>query len=392
MATITTQTHNGISLEVSEPLGPMGGVDNQLGGFVGTANIVTANNNGEAVKYGEPVKIRTLADLALLDKSAKLSAVLYNSVKYFLEVAQVPCYVILCPEGANEAETLENVIGGVSTEGRLTGIHAFKACPEAPTNIAAPGFYGKEEDTELAIPNALAGVANQTYCEAWLDAPQGGTKKAKAFAARLGGDQKRVWCCDVNGERWDHAIPASVIGMAARCSVKPSQTPNGASTPLDDISRIVGYRVNDKNSEGVELNKAGVSVTIRDPNGGLMFLGTRTADGSFGNIIGIENQLCRELIKSHRDTMKYNLDFDFFKQRIAQLSNWLSSLQADGEIIGARCYLHETRNNLQRYKNGEWVLVIDWGAYRPNEHSIIELNQDDELLKVYVDDAIKTFG
>ena len=180
--------------------------------------------------------------------------------------------------------------------------------------------------------------------------------------------------------------------MAARCSVKPSQTPNGASTPLDDISRIVGYRVNDKNSEGVELNKAGVSVTIRDPNGGLMFLGTRTADGSFGNIIGIENQLCRELIKSHRDTMKYNLDFDFFKQRIAQLSNWLSSLQADGEIIGARCYLHETRNNLQRYKNGEWVLVIDWGAYRPNEHSIIELNQDDELLKVYVDDAIKTFG
>ena len=61
---------------------PLGGVDNQLGGFVGTKT-VTANNNGEAVKYGEPVKIRTLADLALLDKSAKLSAVLCNSVKYF---------------------------------------------------------------------------------------------------------------------------------------------------------------------------------------------------------------------------------------------------------------------------------------------------------------------
>ena len=387
MATITTQTHNGISLEVSEPLGPMGGVDNQLGGFIGTTK-----HKSENVSYGEPVKIRTLADLALIDTREKPAGVLYNSVKYFLEVAQVPCYVILCPEGENEAKTLENVIGGVSPEGRLTGIHAFKACPEAPTNIAAPGFYSNEKTKELAIANALAGVADQTYCEAWVDGPNTNTEAAKAFAARLGGDQKRVWCCDVNGERWDHAIPASVIGMAARCSVKPSQTPNGASTPLDDISRIVGYRVNDKNSEGVELNKAGVSVTIRDPNGGLMFLGTRTADGSFGNIIGIENQLCRELIKSHRDTMKYNLDFDFFKQRIAQLSNWLSSLQADGEIIGARCYLHETRNNLQRYKNGEWVLVIDWGAYRPNEHSIIELNQDDELLKVYVDDAIKTFG
>ncbi|WP_114787495.1 hypothetical protein [Vibrio tetraodonis] len=381
MAKITTQTHNGISLEVSEPLGPMGGVDNQLGGFIGTTK-----HKSQDVDYGEPVKIRTLADLALIDTREKPAGVLYNSVKYFLEVAQVPCYVIMYEENANKATNLNNVIGGTSSAGRLTGIHAFKACPEAPTNIAAPGFHSIE------VAHALAGVANQTYCEAWVDGPNGTTEAAKTFAALLGDTHKRVWCCDVNGERWDHTIPPSVIGMAARCSVKPSQTPNGASTPLDDISRIVGYRVNDKNSEGVELNKAGVSVTIRDPNGGLMFLGTRTADGSFGNIIGIENQLCRELIKSHRDTMKYNLDFDFFKQRIAQLSNWLSSLQADGEIIGARCYLHETRNNLQRYKNGEWVLVIDWGAYRPNEHSIIELNQDDELLKVYVDDAIKTFG
>ena len=71
------------------------------------------------------------------------------------------------------------MIGGVSTEGRLTGIQAFKACPEAPTNIAAPGFYSKEEDTELAIPNALAGVANQTYCEAWVDGPNGTNRKRR---------------------------------------------------------------------------------------------------------------------------------------------------------------------------------------------------------------------
>ena len=37
------------------------------------------------------------------------------------------------------------MIGGVSTEGRLTGIQAFKACPEAPTNIAAPGFTVKRK-------------------------------------------------------------------------------------------------------------------------------------------------------------------------------------------------------------------------------------------------------
>ncbi len=381
MATMTTQNHNGISLEVSEPLGPMRGVDNQLGGLIGVAP-----NKHPDVSYGEPIKLYTLKDLALLDTTEKPAGMLYYSAKYFLEVAKVPCYVIIVEEGANVEETLANVIGGVSPSGRLTGIAAFAACQEAPTNVAAPGFHGIE------VANALAALAEQTYCEGWTDGPDTNTVAAKQYAASLGEVHKRIWCCDVAGERWSHPIPASIVGMAARCSVKPSQTPNGAGTPLDDIARIIGYRVNDKNSEGVDLNQKGVSVTIRDPNGGLMFLGTRTADGSFGNIIGIENQLCRELIKSHRDTMKYNLDFDFFKQRIAQLSNWLSSLQADGEIIGAKCYLHETRNNLQRYKNGEWVLVIDWGAYRPNEHSIIELNQRDEILQVYIDDAIKTFS
>ncbi|UTZ44803.1 hypothetical protein [Vibrio campbellii] len=381
MATTTTQNHNGISLEVSEPLGVMGGVDNQLGGLIGIAP-----NKDPSVAYGEPIKLYTPADLALIDTTETPSGVLYFSAKYFLEVAKVPCYVIIEQEGADDDATKAKIVGGVSPSGRLTGIAAFAACQEAPTNVAVPGFHGIE------IANALAALADQTYCEGWTDAPDTNTVDAKTYAELLGAVHKRVWCPDVSGERWSHTIPPSVIGMAARCSVKPSQTPNGAPTPLDDIARIVGYRVNDKNSEAVDLNKKGVSVTIRDPNGGLMFLGTRTADGSFGNIIGIENQLCRELIKSHRDTMEYNLDFDFFKQRIAQLSNWLSSLQADGEIIGARCYLHATRNNLQRYKNGEWVLVIDWGAYRPNEHSIIELNQSDEILQVYIDDAIKTFS
>ncbi|HCE2390373.1 TPA: hypothetical protein NGT93_004372 [Vibrio parahaemolyticus] len=381
MATNTTQNHNGISLEVSEPLGPMGGVDNQLGGMIGLAP-----NKHADVPYGEPIKLYTPKDLALIDTTESPAGVLYFSAKYFLEVAKVPCYVIIEEPGLTDEETLQKIVGGVSPSGRLTGIAAFAGCKEAPTNVAAPGFHGIE------IANALAALADQTYCEGWTDAPDTNTVEAKTYAESLGAAHKRVWCCDVSGERWMHTIPPSVIGMAARCSVKPSQTPNGAPTPLDDIARIVGYRVNDKNSEGVDLNKKGVSVTINDPDGGLMFLGTRTADGSFGNIIGIENQLCREIIKSHRATMPYNLDFDFFKQRIAQLSNWLSSLQADGEIINAKCYLHPERNNLQRYKNGEWVLVIDWGAYRPNEHSIIELNQSDEILQVYVENAIKTFS
>ena len=259
------------------------------------------------------------------------------------------------------------------------GISAIEACQEAPTNIAIPQY------SSVAVANALATVCDNTYAEGWIDATDTNTVDAKTFAGELGEAHKRVWCVDVHGERWSHPIAPSVIGMAARCSVKPWKSPNGIPVKLDDIARRVGYKVNNKYSEAVDLNKVGVSLPIADPNGGLMFLGTRTASGDHGNVIGIENQLCRQLILSHRDTMSENLDEDFFRERVAQVNNWMKTIKADGALIDATVYLHPERNTVDRYNNGEWVLVVDWGAYRPNEHSIIELNQVNSIVETYVE-------
>ncbi|MBD1559594.1 hypothetical protein HC752_21865 [Vibrio sp. S9_S30] len=371
----TTLSHNGITVEPSEPLGSIGGVEGQYGGLIGTVNALKPNT-----QYSIPITLYGKSDLVKLDETSTL----YHAARFVIETARVPVDVICVPKGSTADETEQNLIGGVdATDGQLLGLEAFNTCKTAPTNI---GVVGKGT---VGIGHALAGVVDKLKAEGWISGSDTNTEDAKAFGMLFGDAHKRVWAVDVSGERWNHVIPPAVYGMAARLSVKPWKTPSGQPLKLDDLARTVGYETNDPASEAVALNKVGVSLAVPDPEGGIMFLGHRTLSGAFGNIVGMENQLIRGIVRSHRQTMSENLDLDFFKGRIAQLNNWLSSLESDGAHMGARVYLHPERNNLERYKNGEWVLVIDWGAYRPNEHSIVELNQSDAIVKDFLGNALK---
>tara|TARA_B100001059_G_scaffold236796_1_gene290456 strand:+ start:1262 stop:2395 length:1134 start_codon:yes stop_codon:yes gene_type:complete len=375
MAATTNMNHNGITVETSEPLPSLGGVGGQRGGVIGEVAAVK-----EGTQFNFPFTVRSEKDLTLIDETSTL----YHSVKFLLEKAGVPIEVVVVEKAAKDADTIKNIIGGVDEiDGQLLGLEAFKACRDVPTNIGVASFC------DVSLSNAVAGVCEKVYAEGWVNAPDTNTKQALDFGLQHGEAHKKVWSVDVRGERWDHPIPPAMYGMAARLSVKPWQTPNGSTLLLDDLARDVSYTVNDSGSEAVELNKKGVSLAVADPNGGIMFLGNRTLSGDFGNIIGIENQLIREIIKSHRDTMKYNLDLDFFKSRIAQLNNWGKTLKADDALIDFNVYLHPTRNTVDRYNNGEWVLVIDWAGYRPNEHSIVELNQVNHIVETFVGEIVK---
>ena len=375
MAASTNMNHNGITVETSEPLPSLGSVSGQRGGVIGEVNSLKPGT-----QYNVPFTVRSDKDLTKIDETS----VIYYAVKFLLEKAGVPLEIVLVAKGADAAATKVNIIGGQdSADGQLLGLEAFKACRDVPTQIGVASF------SDIQISNALAGVCDKVYAEGWVNAPDTNTAAALTFATAHGDAHKKVWGVDVRGERWSHPIPPAMYGMAARLSVKPWQTPNGSPLLLDNLARDVGYTVNDSGSESVELNKKGVSLAVADPNGGIMFLGNRTLSGDFGNIIGIENQLIREIVKSHRDTMKYNLDLDFFKGRIAQLNNWGKTLKADDALIDFIVYLHPTRNTVDRYNNGEWVLVIEWAGYRPNEHSIIELNQVNHIVETFVGDIVK---
>ena len=375
MTTESTQQHNGITVETSKPLDPMVVNANQIG-----ALLFPEQNKQDGVEYNEPFTLYSTDDLIKLAPDG----IGYANARYFLETTKNKLDVVIVPFDADPVAQKAIIVGGIDpSDGDKTGILAFEKCAFSPTNIAVIGSKGIE------IVNQVATFCDDSYCEGWVDGPDTTTKDAFDFGDTI--NSERVWCVDVRGERYAHPIAPAVYGMAARCKVDPWETPNGAVLPLDRVARPVGYRVTKKNCEGVELNKKGISCAVRDPEGGFMFLGTRTSSGDFGNVVGAENMLLREIIKAHRQTMSANLDMPFFKSKIAALDNWASTLTADGAVIGMRVYLHQQRNTTSRYENGEWVLVIEWGAYRPNEHSIVELNQSSEIVSNYVETIKSTF-
>lgn len=374
MTTESTQVHNGITLTTKKPLKPMAGVATQK-----PAIMFPEKTLQSGVQHNKPFTLYTTDDLVKLDPEG----VGYANVRYFLETARLPIDVIVVPHDVDAAKVKIALVGGTDDSGQKFGIPAFELCNFAPTNVAVIGATGIE------IANQLRSYCDDALSEGWTDCTNTNTQAAFDYADTL--NIEKVWCVDVNGERYSHAISPAVIGMAARCSVNPWETPNGIKTPLDFVARPVGYRVTGKTCEAVQLNKKGISVIVQDPEGGFMFLGTRTTSGAFGNIVGIENQLLRAIAKAHRETMSKNLNLEFFKMKVAQIDNWATKLVADDAVIGMRVYLHPERNNVASYENGEWVLVIEWGAYRPNEHSIVELNQDSEIVKNFVETAVATF-
>jgi len=375
MTTESTQVHNGITVETSKPLDPMVVNPNQIG-----ALLFPEKNKQDGVQYNEPIELYTVDDLVKLDPTG----IGYFNARYFLEETKNKLTVILCEHDADPVEQAKKLVGGIdASDGDKTGILAFEKCNFDPTQVAVIGGKG------VSIVNQLQTYALDSRCMAWTDATDTTTQDAMNFGGTI--NSSHVWAVDNSGDRYSHQISPAVIGMAAACKVKPWETPNGAKVPVDRISRPIGYRVTKQNCEGVELNKKGIACVVKDPHGGYMFLGTRTSSGDFGNVIAAENMLLREITKAHRETMSKNLNVSFFKSKIAALNDWASTLVADEAVIGMRIYLHQTRNTRSRYENGEWVLVIEWGAYRPNEHSIVELNQSGEIVENFVENIKSTF-
>ena len=46
-------------------------------------------------------------------------------------------------------------------------------------------------------------------------------------------------------------------------------------------------------------------------------------------------------------------------------------------------YLYPTLNTVERYKNGSWYIVIDYGRYSPNEHMIFHPNAVDRIVEEF---------
>ena len=293
------------------------------------------------------------------------------------------------------AGTIANIVGRIDpATGRRTGIQALLGdIPETVTDIAAPGFSHK------AVHDALSVVGRRRFCRVALEGPSSTDTAAIALSESLavtdtGYDQAviidpfvKVWSQAAAGYVYMSGV-AHYLSCVAR--VEPWEAPGKgrAGVLIEGTQRTIDYNIIDKASNGNLLNRYGICYFARTAMGGYSLIGNRTVSGRFLNVVGLELAIIRKLIATSERDMAHNLTAEFMEQKVDTMNSWLEAQAAAGAMIGARCRLHPTLNNSENYMNGEWHLVIEYGAYRPNEHMVYHLREDVGIVNAFLDEVL----
>lgn len=388
MAEVLNFEHNGITVNATESPEAMGGLGDNVIGLVGTAP-----NAHASIPKNAPFRINSFTTQTLLDPTGAETGTLFQAVYQILKVVKVPVYVVIVEEGATPADTINNVIGGNDpVTGRKLGLAALSSVPEDLTIIGAPGFTGTK-----AVAGEFASFGKRIKARVVLDGKDAPVADQVTYSGELGG-------ADLGFDRCllVHNMPAvyskaakknvflspSSLAIAALAKVKQWESPGNQVTFAEDVSRVVEYNILDTSTEGDLLNRYGVSYYARTILGGFSLLGNRSITGKFISYVGLEDAISRKLVKAGQKAMAKNLTKSFMDQEVKRINDWLQTLVADETIPGGSVYLHPELNSVEKYKNGTWFIVIDYGRYAPNEHMVYQLNARDEIIEQFLEDVL----
>jgi phage tail sheath protein FI len=388
MPEATNFEHNGVTVNTSEPPESMGGLGDNVIGLVGTAPSKSAD-----VPLNSPFRINSLTLAGLLDPTGAEAGTLYQTVHQILKVVKVPIYVVVVEEGLDDAGTLNNVIGGVdATSGQKLGLQALTVSAEVPTIIGAPGF-----SDEQSVHSELASLGKRIRARVVLDGKDVTVAGQVENSTTIGGADLGYDRCYLvhqmpavysKAAKANVFLPPSSLAIAALAAVKQWESPGNQVTYAADVSRTVEYNILDTSTEGDLLNRYGVSYYARTTLGGFSLIGNRSITGKFISYVGLEDAITRKLVGAAQKVMAKNLTKSFMEQEVKRIDDWIQTLVADETIPGGRVYLHPELNSVEKYKNGTWYLVIDYGRYAPNEHMVYQLNASDEIIEEFLEDVL----
>lgn len=381
--------HNGATILASEAPAPLGPPGDAV-----VAWVVVAPDKDPAIGFNVPYRVANPADAQKLDTTLNELGTAWHAVSEVLKKAAVVQYVIVVEKGATDAVTEANIIGSVDpTTGRRKGIPALVDCPERPTLIAAPGYSGKKP-----VIDALAEVAKRLRCRVVADGTSTTTTAATAFSLTLGGEgsgHDRVYIAEGMPQIYSRKakgnifVAPSIVAMTAFVQAKAWESPGHKSVSITDVSRNIEYNLLDKNTEGNLLLKHGISFFGRTGQGGFSLIGNRSVTGKFISFVGLEDEICRKLEAAASSGAAKNMTANFWEQEVRKIDLFVQDLVAQQIIPGGRVYLHPTLNTVNSYKNGTWYVVIDYGRYSPNEHTVFHVNSVDSIVETFIEGVLQ---
>jgi len=378
-----TDYHHGVRvIELTSGIRPIRTVSTAVIGLVGTAP------NADTTLFPLDTPILLTGDLAPAIEKAGTGGTLASALQAINDQTQALVVVIRVEEGADEAATTSNVIGGYQ-DGRYRGLQALLAAQTAfsvtPRILGAPGL-----DSE-PVAHALAIVAKKLRAMAYISAH--GSSKEDVALYRKQFAQREVMLIWPDFVAWNSArssaiaVPAAAyaLGLRARIDAETGwhkTLSNVAVNGVSGISRDVHWDLQDPATDAGYLNAHDVTTLVN--HNGFRFWGSRTGSDeplfAFESATRTAQVLADTLAQAHLWAVDKPLHASLVKDILEGINAKFRELKADGYVIDANAWYDETANPVSTLKDGQLVIDYDYTPVPPLEHLLLRQRITDRYL------------
>lgn len=394
-------------LEIDSGPRPIRTISTGVIGIVGTA----PGADADAFPFDTPVLIAgSRREAALLDttEDGTGGGTLPGALDGIMDQAGAVVICVRVEEGADEGETLANIIGGVNANtGQLEGVHALVGAESvvghAPRILCAPGWtHQRPEDegnpgTYFANPVVaeLEGLADRMAAVVIADGPNTTDAAAQLYAGDWG-TSSRVYVVDpwvkvlnAAGDIVDQPASARVAGVIARIDndqgfwVSPS---NKGIFGIIGTSRPVDFKLGDISSRANLLNENDVATIIRQD--GYRLWGNRvpTSDPKwqFLCVRRTADVLNESIQRAHLWAVDRGITKTYLEDVVEGVNGFIASLVAQGALLGGECWADPDLNNAASIQNGQVWFNFDFTPVYPAERVTFRSH----LVNDYISEAL----
>lgn len=376
--------HHGVRVtEVNDGTRTLSTVSTAIVGVVCTADDADAT----MFPLNKPVLV---TDVLTASGKAGESGTLARTLDAIGDQSKPVTVVVRVAQGESEAETTSNIIGGVTADGKRTGMKALLAAPAQlgvkPRILGVPGH-----DTQ-AVSTELMSVAQSLRAFAYISA-YGCKTVQEAIAYRANFSQREgmlIWPDFINFDTVINAdatayATARALGLRAKIDVQTGwhkSLSNVGVNGVTGISADVFWDLQDPATDAGLLNQNDVTTLIRKD--GFRFWGSRCLSDdplfAFENYTRTAQVLADTMAEGHMWAVDGPLNPSLARDIIEGLRAKLRSLVTQGYIIGADCWLDESVNDKDSLKAGKLTIDYDYTPVPPLENLMVRQRITDQYL------------
>lgn len=346
----------------------------------------------EAFPLNTPVLIAgNRVEAAGLDTIGDKQGTLPDAIDGIFDQVGAMIVVIRVAEGADNAATLSNFIGGVDVGGNRTGVQAFfdaqSVVKVVPRILIATGF-----SHEQALVSEMLAIADSL--RAVIIADGGNTTDADAITYRENFGSKRVYIVDPNVKVWDtvsnsavnQPCSARVAGIIAKSDNERGfwwSPSNREMYGIIGTSRKIDFSLGDVNSRANYLNENEVTTIIQKD--GYRLWGNRTCSAdpkwAFLSVVRVADMIHESLLQAHLWAVDRNITKTYLEDVREGVNDYLRHLTVVGAILGGKCWIDPDLNTPDQISQGIVYFDFDFTPPYPAEHIVFRSHLVNDYIK-----------